>query len=253
MTTTQLFGQKSEKRQFEVPAAQLHLGELPIPASVPPVPGKAIAGHIRRARSTDYTRGEDASGLFFDETRVPVQTIAVPNPEIEGLGPDQYEVIGEKVSHRLAQRPGSYVILKYVRPLIKRRDTATIHCPPAPAGVIEGSRADVSFLVALLLDKFAWHLPLYRQHQRLLDAGHRVRHTDTCVGDHAERDAGGQRLLDVGHPGADLLGHRRRAEAGRFEDVDADRGFVVVESEGPRLLRRVAYVGEVAEPDHPSP
>jgi transposase len=167
----QLFGQKSEKRQFEVPAAQLHLGELPIPASVPPVPGKAIAGHIRRARSTDYTRGEDASGLFFDETRVPVQTIAVPNPEIEGLGPDQYEVIGEKVSHRLAQRPGSYVILKYVRPLIKRRDTATIHCPPAPAGVIEGSRADVSFLVALLLDKFAWHLPLYRQHQRLLDAG----------------------------------------------------------------------------------
>lgn len=35
----------------------------------------------------------------------------------------------------------------------------------------EGSRADVSFLVGLLLDKFAWHLPLYRQHQRLFDAG----------------------------------------------------------------------------------
>ena len=27
-------------------------------------------------------------------------------------------LIGEKVSHRLAQRPGSYVILKYVRPVI---------------------------------------------------------------------------------------------------------------------------------------
>ena len=46
-----------------------------------------------------------------------------------------------------------------------------LHCPAAPAGVIDGSRADVSFLVGLLLDKFAWHLPLYRQHQRLLDAG----------------------------------------------------------------------------------
>ena len=33
------------------------------------------------------------------------------------LTADQYEVIGEKVSHRLAQRPGSYVILKYVRPV----------------------------------------------------------------------------------------------------------------------------------------
>mgnify|MGYP007078746557 CR=1 FL=1 len=57
-------------------------------------------------------------------------------------------MIGEKVSHRLAQRPGSYVILKYVRPVIKRRDTQTIHCPAAPAGVIDGSRADVSFIVS---------------------------------------------------------------------------------------------------------
>src|SRR5690606_22603198 len=36
------------------------------------------------------------------------------------------------------------------------------------------SRADVSFLAGLLMDKFAWHLPLYRQHQRLEAAGIRV-------------------------------------------------------------------------------
>ena len=29
-----------------------------------------------------------------------------------GLGLDEYEVISEKISSRLAQRPGSYVILK---------------------------------------------------------------------------------------------------------------------------------------------
>ncbi len=58
--------------------------------------------------------------------------------------------------------------------MLKRRETQTIHCSPAPAGVIEGSRADVSFLAGLLVDKFAWHLPLYRQHQRLEDAGVRV-------------------------------------------------------------------------------
>ena len=63
------------------------------------------------------------------------------------------------------------MVLKYVRPVIKRRDTQTLHCAPAPAGVIEGSRADVSFIVGLLVDKFRYHLPLYRQHQRLLDAG----------------------------------------------------------------------------------
>lgn len=96
------------------------------------------------------------------------RAITLASPELGGLPPEQYEVIGEKVSYRLAQRPGGYVILKCVRPLIKRRDTQTRHCP---AGVIDGCRADVSFLVGLLLDKFAWHLPLYRQHQRLLDAG----------------------------------------------------------------------------------
>ena len=29
---------------------------------------------------------------------VPVQTIAVPNPEAQGVAPEQYEVIGEKVT-----------------------------------------------------------------------------------------------------------------------------------------------------------
>jgi len=41
----------------------------------------------------------------------------------------------------------------------------------APLRVIEGSRAEVSFIAGLLIDKFAYHLPLYRQHQRLGDNG----------------------------------------------------------------------------------
>jgi transposase len=169
----QLFGAKSEKRIIDEPA-QMHLGEMPIPASAPPLPGKEIAAHTRHARGTDYTRTEDEAVLFFDEKRVPVETIAVANPEIDGLTPDQFEVIGEKVSHRLAQRPGSYVILKYVRAVIKRRDTQVISCPAAPVGVIEGSRADVSFVAALITDKFCYHQPLYRQHQRLGDNGIKV-------------------------------------------------------------------------------
>jgi hypothetical protein len=65
-------------------------------------------------------------------------------------------------------------VLKYVRPLVKLRETQTLHCAPAPVGVIEGSRADVSFIAGLLVDKFAWHLPLYRQHQRLVAAGFKL-------------------------------------------------------------------------------
>ena len=58
--------------------------------------------------------------------------------------------------------------------MIKRRDTQALSCPAAPVGVIDGSRADVSFVVGMMLDKCAFHLPLYRQHQRLRDAGIQV-------------------------------------------------------------------------------
>ncbi len=92
--------------------------------------------------------------LFFDPARVPVEVIAVPNPEIADLPAEAYEVIGEKVTHRLAQRPGSYVVLKYVRPLVKLKASAALRCAPAPPAVIEGGRADVSFLAGLVIDKF---------------------------------------------------------------------------------------------------
>lgn len=63
--------------------------------------------------------------VFLDElrdpARVPVEVIAVPNPATDGLAPEDDEVIGEKISYRLAQRPVSYVILQYVRPLISNR------------------------------------------------------------------------------------------------------------------------------------
>ena len=45
---------------------------------------------------------------------------------------------------------------------------------PAPANVLDKSVADVSFLAGMLVDKFCYHLPLYRQHQRLMQAGIRV-------------------------------------------------------------------------------
>lgn len=169
----QLFGQKSEKRPIEIPQ-QMSLGEMPEQGqSAPPEPTRLVPAHHRRVHRKGAGSDEESS-LFFDEAKVPVEVIQVPNPEIAGLPPEQYEVIGEKVSHRLAQRPGSYVVLKYVRPLVKRLDAQALSCPSAPAGVIEGSRADVSFIAGLLLDKFAYHLPLYRQHQRLLDAGFKL-------------------------------------------------------------------------------
>ena len=137
----QIFGQKSEKHHPDPEGVQGVLGVgFDVIADTPlPAPKTVVSGHEREHRAKPG--GADESSLFFDEKRVPVEVIAVPNPEMALLTPDQYEVIGEKVTHRLAQRPGSYVVLKYVRPLIKRHDTQALSCPPAPVGVITGSRA----------------------------------------------------------------------------------------------------------------
>jgi transposase len=171
--TRQHFGSRSERFIAQPDPAQMHLGEVFRAEQSAPEQRKSIPAHTRRVPRDPVTEAAEAMP-FFDESRVPVQTIHVSNPDIEGLSADQYEVIAEKVSYRLAQRPGSYVVLKYVRTVTKRRDTQQISCPPAPRGVLENSRADVSFAVGLLVDKFAYHLPLYRQHQRLNAAGIKV-------------------------------------------------------------------------------
>jgi len=170
----QIFGSTSEKRRVEQDVAQGTLGEdfSALPEQAPAPKKRRVDAHERACQPKQPSNDEAA--LFFDESKVPVEVITVVNPDIVGLSPDQYEVIGEKTSHRLAQRPGSYVILKYVRQVIKRRDTQELGCPALPVGVIEGSRADVSFIAGMLVDKFAYHLPLYRQHQRLAAAGIKV-------------------------------------------------------------------------------
>jgi transposase len=166
----QLFGRKSEKRLIENPD-QLDWGTLlgdAVPPSAPPATEK-----ISYTRRKGKQRSDDCvtdAGLRFD-AHVPVETIELSAPQLQGPEADQYEIIDYKITHKLAQRQGSYVVLTYRRPVIKDKRHATLLEVPAPSSVLEGSLADVSLLAGLLVDKFCYHMPLYRQHQRLADAG----------------------------------------------------------------------------------
>ena len=166
----QLFGRKSEKRLLDNPD-QLDLGKLlgdsQPPAQPPPTEKITYTRRKGKQRSDDCVTD---AGLRFDE-RVPIESIELSAPQLQGPGADQYEIIDYKVTLRLAQRPGSYVVLEYRRPVIRDKRQATLLEVPAPGSVLDGSLADVSFLAGLLVDKFLYHLPLYRQHQRLADAG----------------------------------------------------------------------------------
>jgi transposase len=169
----QLFGQKSERRMVPENPEQLHLGQQ-FQGEAAEAQTQTIKEHERKKKSVESTDGDDQK-LFFDRDIVPVERVEIDNPAIEGLGEDEYEVVDERVSYRLAQKPSAFVIIEYVRKVIKLKSPAegqkAISCSPMPPQVFEKSHADVSFLAGLLIDKFQYHLPLYRQHQRLEAAG----------------------------------------------------------------------------------
>jgi len=167
----QLFGSKSEKR-LEPNPYQLSLGEEYKPPEDMP--------DVRPKQKVTYERGvgpkvrpEDCvtdSGLRFDDS-VPVKIIRLPLLGMEGFTEDDYDVIDIKKTYRLAQRPASYVVLCYEQPVVKMKESKEIRTAIMVMNVLDRSVSDVSFLVGLLVDKFLYHLPLYRQHQRLSAAG----------------------------------------------------------------------------------
>ena len=167
----QVFGPTSERRPADAATVDLFAAEQ---ASATPPPATEEVTYQRRKPGTkdrgDAVTGE---GLRFD-ANVPVETIEVDAPELHGSEAGRWEVIDHTTTYRLAQRPGSYVVLAYRRPVLRERAAATVVTPPAPPNVLEGSLADVSVLAGVVVDKFCYHLPLYRQHQRLADAGIRV-------------------------------------------------------------------------------
>jgi len=170
----QLFGQKSEKRIVLFDEAQASLFDAQSAPDTPEDqrPDQQIS-YTRKKGKKDREESVTDSGLRFDET-VPVERIEIPSPELNGEDADQYEVIGEKRLHRLAQRPGSYVILEYTTPVVKPKvfeGEIDIITASFPSTVFEGTIADVSLLAGMLVDKFIYHLPLYRQHQRMAQEG----------------------------------------------------------------------------------
>ena len=177
----QLFGSKSEKRHVAPPEQTSLLGS---PTTTPPDESDQQTityqrGKAKKRRPEDCAT--DAGLRFTDE--VPIEVIKVIPPELEGEQADQYEVIDTQVRHKLAQRPASCVVLQYEIPILKRRvpkeEPSTQAAPTSPTTpapqlitpimpdqVFENSIADVSVLSGLLVDKFCYHLPLYRQHRK---------------------------------------------------------------------------------------
>lgn len=169
----QLFGPKSEKQVLDTSRqAGLFDQDGPMePEHDDPEPKRTIRSYQRgtgkKQRSDDCLSD---TGLRFNAD-VPVDVIEHLPPELTGADADQYEIIGTRTTYRLAQRASSYVVLQLERPVFRRKGTSKPTTAAALPNVLDNSLADVSVLAGLLVDKFLYHLPLYRQHQRIQQTG----------------------------------------------------------------------------------
>lgn len=170
----QLFGPKSERQVFDL-AEQGELFQA-ADASTAQAPQEEEKRSVRSYQrgTAKKQRDEDclnATGLRFTAD-VPVQVVQNLPPELTGPNADQYEIIGTKTTYRLAQQAASYLVIQHERPVFRLKGVDNKPITTAAAfNVLDNSLADVSLLAGLLVDKFQFHLPLYRQHQRIQQAG----------------------------------------------------------------------------------
>jgi hypothetical protein len=170
----QLFGQRSEKRILDNPLqSELQLGSQASVASEANST-KKIEGYERgKAKKQRPDDCVTDTGLRFGED-VPVEIIELTPQELKGKQAGEYEIVDTKISRKLAKQPASYVVLEYQVPVVRHKASGDLQTTAMPEQVLEGSIADVSLIVGLLVDKFLYHLPLHRQHQQLAHAGIQV-------------------------------------------------------------------------------
>jgi transposase len=93
--------------------------------------------------------------------------------------------IGEDITEQLAVEPPKFFVNKYIRPKYASPDRrkgakAGVKTAPLPDSPIERCKADVSLLASIIIDKYADHMPLYRQEQKYLRQNIRLPANTMC-------------------------------------------------------------------------
>jgi transposase len=189
----QIFGQKSE-RFIDVPG---NIDEMPgfeMPEAEEAKPETVTVPKHKRTKNRK--KGSCTIEIPDDLERVEV---LVDVPEAERTMPDGTKLvkIDEERSEKLAFRPGEYfmkvfVLPKYAHPTQPKLGIIQETMPPS---IIEGSKFDVSFMAHVVVEKFVFHMPLYRIVEKL--QGRDIRATRQVLSQQIK--ACGQKILPLFH------------------------------------------------------
>jgi transposase len=152
-----MFGRSSEK----LDPTQLMLDMLNIepepPDDDPPPPASPPPSSSRRAPRERKPRIPD---------HLPTEDVVIEPDEVKA-DPSAYQRIGEEVTQELDVVPARYFRRRIIRPKYKKkavRSQAPVMAA-LPPRLIEGGYASAGLLTEIVVNKYLYHLPLYRQEQ----------------------------------------------------------------------------------------
>ncbi len=124
--------------------------------------GAKSAKHKKAARPTHYHYHE------LEERT----TVVMP----EGINPDECDVIGKDVTRILHREPAKVWVEVIVTPILRHKADKNLPSPriyqaPTPTAIIGGNHVGADMLAQIIIDKYRYHLPEYRQVKQYADLG----------------------------------------------------------------------------------
>jgi transposase len=182
-----LFGDKRERHQVIDPGQTQISFEEKVDLDLPQDIEEQQISYKRRKPAK---KREDFSKLELPENLERVITVIEPEGKTEDMVP-----IGEEVTEVLAITPEKFYVKRIVRPKYAAANKEAVIIAAMPSRPIQGGKIDVSLLVAILLDKYLYHMPIYRILQKYERLG--VKLTDSTVGHWVQQ---GMQLLEYLYP-----------------------------------------------------
>ena len=160
------FGASSEKLRGEIEQLELLLGELEeqVAEAMPPEPDEAAAPPETETQRRKPVRKPLPATLPRD---VVEHAAPCACPKCGGA----LRPLGEDVTEVLDYVPGSFRVIRHVRPKLSCRGCESIAQAPAPSLPIHRGLASPALLAHVLVAKYCDHLPLYRQAEIYARAG----------------------------------------------------------------------------------
>lgn len=167
----QLFGMKSDKQVKHAIAGQLELFNLAAPDTLVEQIGEELKEEIKEQQAKNKKNVRQPKRMVLPEHLERKEVIIDPQGDLSG-----YKIIGSDSCEVLVIDPMKMWVKRIIRRKWALIDSQDINRPgikeaPAPSRTVKGGLFDESVLSFLLVNKYSYHLPLYRMKQMFAREG----------------------------------------------------------------------------------